>query len=495
MDVGTAILPQNNSAANLAANVFQIAQQRKAETERKRKEDEARQNALVGYLGKEFDYENYATGTAADPLVVKQLQETKTKLADIIRKNPGMGAAELMMMAQQDAAKIAKYSAIAKNLNTTIKSGIKEFEDDKGLDAKSLERLALQKAFMKKNDSGQWVIKDPSELEQAMQEDHVGSILTDHPELVTKDNTGFISSLSKIKTNTVGDKRDVGYMAELHPFDEITKDEKGNPSGIRTRQETVQLGNTKVPILADDAYQMLFNTASSRGTLNKELKRMYPELDPRSEEAEIVRRKIALDMVEKNVQGRKFVKETSFDDRNDEWSRRKSINITVNSDKPNEKAETKKEKLRNSPIGILARGIAGDESITGAAQGNEYNQITGGLTLETGRDKADSPYEVVTKSIKKNSDGSIVVVDNKDRTTTYQGAEIKNFLKRVGKLNGLAPDEVQELVDEYFTASGKSKKQSNPKKETIGGLLNELKGPAFEDRLKSGMKKILPVIQ
>jgi hypothetical protein len=226
-----------------------------------------RQAQQAKFVGENFKDSNYATGTAADPLINGMTAQARQKFAKLIHENPNMDEGELEMQMQGDISRISQYAGGIKAGRKAIEEGAQHYTQEPGIDSDGLKQAAIKKMV----DSA-----DPKTGQLDLNKDYLNDTLQEHPDLFVKGDQPLMATIEKFKpkkggaTNTVenaGVTTENKYTDQVYPWQSLKKDDKGNPTGVQVNGVPATLSSgqtltdpmTKKPmqIVDNDTWQMM----------------------------------------------------------------------------------------------------------------------------------------------------------------------------------------------------------------------------------------------
>lgn len=471
-------IPQNQQLAGFSQQLYAQNQRNQALRLRQEEEQRQQQDALVKYVGSEFADKNYMTGSAYDPVINKQLADIRQKYAGMLQK-PGFNMADVQFLMQKDLSDMTSLSSNIKALRTNVDQQVKSYEKFPGIDANALRQVALTNAFYKTDPkTGQRVLKASTELDPS--EDYIQSVIRENPDLVAKGDQGLRTQLKAFQPQSTGDavtKEVKGvttehkYTAKLPPYMQLVKDANGIATGVEVRGE--ELPNFKNPdgsaikVADQDTYQTFITNPAAAVALNSMFKNwnssQKTKIDPSSDEADIVRRKLLYDYLGKNAvyefKPESKVTNNSLRDKLDFGLPLQSYRSGLS-----DAAKLFKEdsKLRQADPALILRAMGGDQTVLEGAPTKEVNGKTyydiaasiGGIKL--GYDKERKPVyatELLVDPISK----ELVRTGSDGSTQAYSGKDIRAFIKRTAEYNGITLDKADKMVNMYTDQQGNYK--------------------------------------
>lgn len=376
--------------------------------------------------------------------------------------------ADVQFMMQKDLGDMTSLSSNIKGLRANIDQQVKTYGKYAGIDANALQQVALTSAFYKIDPkTGQKVLKETSELDP--NEDYIQAAIRDNPDLVAKGDAGLRNQLKAFQPKSTGDAvtREVKgvttehkYTAKLPPYMELVKDANGIASGVKVRSE--KIGG--VDVADQDTYQAFITDPASAVALNSMFKNwnqtQRTKLDPGSEEADVVRRKLLFDYLGKNgvyeFKPESKVTNNSLRDKMDLGVPLQSYRAGL-SDAAKLLKENKK--LDGLDTTVALRGLGGDTSVLEGAEthdagGRQFYDITerlGGMKLGYDADHKSIyatriSVDPISKTLKVEAPGK--------EPAEYKGAAIRKFFKENSTFNGLTLDKIDKSLNLYTNTKG-----------------------------------------
>lgn len=255
---------------------------------------------MAKYAVDQLDVSKQLTGTSADPIISQTAAAALAKHSQTILS--GNVGASLIFDIQRDVGKIVDYSNKIKNIVSYADKFSKPFEKDGNVDSNRLRNAIINEAILERKEDGSFGVKDADDIDDT--KDYGTEILTKQPKRVVTATAGLMNTFSDLRkaADDVGDIYTVEnnkgitikkkYRGKLMAYQKIA-DQGGNKVA---QVKTDKIG--QVEVLHDDAYQLIFGRKPSNiFLLNARVQEQFPDIDLNSEEAEVMRRKIALDTV------------------------------------------------------------------------------------------------------------------------------------------------------------------------------------------------------
>jgi hypothetical protein len=474
------ILPSQDGVMNMAANVLAMAESRKAKEAQRQREEADRQDALVGYLGKEFDEKNFATGTPTDRVINDSLRQMKQNYTGMIMKNPNIRMSEMGYMIQNDVEKLNRYSVNAKTVRAGIEEATKGLEADKSVDARAVKLGALNKAFFDLDpESGQYKLKDPDQID--LNRDYTGEFMQERPDLWVRGNMGIEDWVNNQKAEAAGEetttdkggiKRTSSWTANLRPYQQPLKDESGKVVGIGVKANAVEFPDgTRMEVLDKGMYESLINAnRGTKGYLDKMIKKnpVFKDVDLNSEEGDLLRRRFAFEELNRNFnQGDAFKVKDAEDrsalrDRIDMFGLAKAI------------GGGKEKEEKPNVIDALIRAKNGDPTfIQGEAAKGGMVDITSrlpGATVYSGKTKKMQDGKAMPESYSRilynPKDGEVYYTDERNS----KPKKVENFdkwLTNIAEANGVPIGKVPSIMAKHKDGSGNYRWYNSEDREVI----------------------------
>jgi len=165
-------------------HVQQTLWQRNMQNQRLELMKEMRRNQVTNELDSETDPTHYYTGSVYDPVITKNLQQAKQIGIDVAMKGGDVATVQQAIGPLMD--RIKNYSLTAKAVNAQIDKQVQLMRDNKldvGYRLGDAVMGARQSALMKQDQDGNWVPKDPSEVN--LSQNFLASEISAHPDQYT----------------------------------------------------------------------------------------------------------------------------------------------------------------------------------------------------------------------------------------------------------------------------------------------------------------------
>lgn len=238
---GAAVLPDPSIETDRAMQMLWQHQYRQNQFASMQQQREfIRNKNLSDYLDKRLDNKNFATGDPeADPLIDGQLSALHQKYANLIAKNPNIQEADLDGPMQEDLNNLTQYAAKIKGVRAQVNQGILKYGPNSGIDTEALQKGAMHQALYQ---GGDQLITDPSKIDPS--QDYLENEMMAHPGLYVKGDQPLNNMLTQYKPQELGNTNTsenqgvtttLGYKAKVYPWQTLTSDSKGNPTGLQTK--------------------------------------------------------------------------------------------------------------------------------------------------------------------------------------------------------------------------------------------------------------------
>jgi hypothetical protein len=462
------ILPSQDGVMNMAANVLAMAESRKAKEAQRQREEADRQDALVGYLGKEFDEKNFATGTPTDRVINDSLRQMKQNYTGMIMKNPNIRMSEMGYMIQNDVEKLNRYSVNAKTVRAGIEDATKGLEADKSVDAKAVKLGALNKAFFDLDpESGQYKLKDPDQID--LNRDYTGEFMQERPDLWVRGNMGIEDWVNNQKAEAAGEetttdkdgiKNTSSWSANLRPYQQPLKDESGKVVGIGVKANAVEFPDgTRMQVLDKGMYESLINAnRGTKGYLDKMIKKnpVFKDVDLNSEEGDLLRRRFAFEELSRNFNQGDAFKVKDIEDRSALRERADLFGAAaIMSGRGGQKEE------KPNVIDALIRAKNGDPSIVQGDSGKggmiDITSRMPGATVYSGKTKKMQDGKAMPESYSSilfnPKDGEVYYTDERNS----KPKKVENFdtwIEDIAEANGVPLKKVSGIKERYRDGAG-----------------------------------------
>lgn len=211
-----------------------------------------RQAKAAQFVGTNFKDANYATGTAADPLINKMTSDARKKFADLIHKNPNMDEGDLEMQMQEDLSKISQYSASIKAGRKNIDDSVQHYQQMPGIDTGSLKNGAINRLLYQ---GGNKLVDDPNKID--LSKNYLDEELQANPDHYVMGDVPLSKAIETFKPkkggNTSINERagvttESKYTDEYYPWQSEVKDSKGNVTGLQVNSVPATLSNGQTVI-------------------------------------------------------------------------------------------------------------------------------------------------------------------------------------------------------------------------------------------------------
>jgi hypothetical protein len=495
MFAGDAVLGPDTGLQPLLNSMRQQQEREYQRQQQAQQEEYERQDQLSKLIDQSFNDKNYATGGVHDGLIKNMTAEARKKYVKMIRENKSMRLADLQYMVQDDMSKLAGMSENIKGARKQIEDQSATLKDEVGVDANAVKGLALDKMLYKRDATGKKVLRSPEEIDPSF--DYVSEAIKENKGVIinkTKVLGNFLKTAkefgNEVKTELITDnkgrKNTWKVDAHMFNFQDFAKDANGNPievngrPQIKTKSQVVDLGNgRKIEVLAEDVYTSMNQNTSTRYLIESEFdswnKSQPQPVDENSKEAEIIKRKLAYDMLNIKPLRDNFTNKSE----EDAWMAKQRAGVTVKVINPSDKEDDKEEKaFAKSPVSTLTKGLNLDQSVLSSAtdsqdeQGNPMKNIAdiaGGVVVAK-KDGQDVYADEIL--IDPNKKGRLVVKVGKTYTE-FTGKEATAFIKRISQHNGLSFDVAsRKITDPVISKEDEMKERINARKKKKFDILN-----------------------
>lgn len=292
------VFPRGKGYGELMDNLnqqrqYQFQRERQTKLDQEKKNDE-----LYSLIGNELNPRDF---NAVIHYKVKKAQED---LASQIIANPKMDYGQMYLQAHNKAAELGQTSDTLNRLDQQIALTRKEYEGDRRLNM-GVAELAARKKILDKIQNGEKLDESVNYIDEALNDPTLQkSLLTDNSNYVNFDLKAHkMDDLTgSVRKRVAGRTTAFNYNVDNIPtYFSVTpgKTEYDEPT-VNTKSEIVTDANgNKIPILSEDAYGAIKLQHSNITSLNNIIQEKYgKEIDLRSQQADILRRKEAYDMLE-----------------------------------------------------------------------------------------------------------------------------------------------------------------------------------------------------
>ncbi len=473
-------IPVNQELHGFINHLYAQNEHKKLEDARLEKEQLARQDMLSKYVGTQFEDKNYMTGTALDPYFHSQLIDAKTRATDTIRKNPSMSMGDLQFMIKKDMNDIGGSALGIKNARATIDAQAKEFEKYPGLDANAMKQLALTNMIYDVDpNTGARKPKDVSKID--FNKDYLSEAIDQHPELIAHGDLPLRNFTKGYQSADIGGKRKSeykgvtrleSYTGKVPGYAEAVFGDPKNPTfatGVQLRGEVIpgvkNPDGTPMKVIDKGVYDSYNSDPGSSIVLHKMFKDFNQQLvkagkqpiDSKSEQGELVKRKLLYDNLNSNgVHSYK----PDFEQTNNNLIDKQQLGVPLYRQGMSDTAKLLKEnaKLDGLDPSVIMKGLGGDQgALEGAStteiDGKQYYDLTGSIGgMKTGYDKDHKPVFATGVFVDPVSKSLHVVTDGGEKT--YQGKDVRRFIKNVANYNGVTNDKADKILNNYMDQSG-----------------------------------------
>lgn len=292
--------------------IQQQTERRRMLKEQQQQQELKRKGLLSAYVGQQFEDKDYASGTAYDPIIRDRLAGIRGKYFEMIKNNEGLTDADIGLLMQKDLVDMGNLSGKLKMVKGNIDAAAEKYKGVRGIDNNALRMTALNDALFKVDDKGQKVLKGVDEINPDID---YGTYALDHhyDKIFNLGDDDVIGEFTKgLPLQKFGDNYDVmgakgdrvkkKYTAETYPvFQDINQDPKTGEVKVITKAEQIKLPNGTVDVAPMDLYNGFMNDPVKRMFLNKKLDTSFPGIDKLSPEADLYRRKILYETLDKSL--------------------------------------------------------------------------------------------------------------------------------------------------------------------------------------------------
>lgn len=245
-----------------------MQQQRMAAVQQQR--ELQRQAKAAQFIGTNFKDANYATGTAADPLINKMTADARQKFAKLIHDNPNMDEGDLEMQMQEDLGKISQYSSAIKAGRKSIEDNVQHYTQYPGIDVGTLKSGAINRMLF---NGGNKLVDDPNQID--LSKNFLDEELQANPDHYVMGDVPLSKSIEAFKPQKGGNTNiseragvttEHKYTDEVYPWQSIEKDSKGNPIGLKVNgiPATLSSGQTVVDPVTNKPMQVVDDETLNR---------------------------------------------------------------------------------------------------------------------------------------------------------------------------------------------------------------------------------------
>lgn len=246
-----------------------------------------RNQNLTKFLGENFKDSNYATGTAADPVINQMTSDAREKFAKVIHDNPNMDEAELEMQMQQELGKISQYSSKIKAGKQAIDDQTGRLANEPGVDVAGLRNGAMTNFLYNVDPGGSKTLRSLDQLDPS--KNYVNDTLSNSPELYVQGDQPIAKAIEGYKPKKGGDTAisenkgvttENKYTDQVYPWQAPTKDAKGNVTGIQMNGQPATLADgtilkdpkTGQPLqIVNDETAGMFNTPGAQAMVRRDV--------------------------------------------------------------------------------------------------------------------------------------------------------------------------------------------------------------------------------
>lgn len=441
----------------------------------------ARQAKSAQFVDANLKDANYATGTAADPLINNMTAAARQKYADLIHKNPNMDEGDLEMQMQADIGKISQYSAAIKAGRKQIEDGVQHYKDQPGIDVDALRNGAMTNFL---NQGGNKLVDDPAKID--LNKNYLDSELQAHPDHYVIGDQPLLSSLDKLKPTISKDGDTVisehagvttknKYTDSLYPFQSLVTDTKGNATGVRVNSIPATLTNgqnvpdpedpSKTMQIVDDKTMRMVMSPGVAAQLKRDTddyirkNGMKPEdYSPGSEAYNLIGKHIMYQLLNTHAP-KDLVKEK--DRTQDSILNKMQLGMVDALGRTISKSEERKEQellgSKNGKIRLAAnmdpRMIDAGKPYTDPSSGRQFIDVTdaiGGfetLNDKKGTEYTDPVHQVAKVMVDPSNPGAIYTQEG-GNIVEYKGKAIDALLTRHGAANGYKSQKEVDIIND-----------------------------------------------
>lgn len=431
-----------------------------------------RNEKLSKFLGDNFKDSNYATGTAADPVINQMTADAREHFAQMIHENPNMDEGQLEMLMQQELGNISQYSAKIKAGKQAIDDQTNRLQNQPGVDVGALRQGAMTSLLYNVDKNGNKTLRPLDQIDPT--QNYVTNELNSRPDLYVHGDQPLEKAIEGYKPKKGGDTQisenrgvttESKYTDQVYPWQALQKDAKGNPTGVQVATQGATLPDGTVlkdpstgqplQVVSDDTMGML-NTpgvqAQMRRDVNKYISHngMKPEDFPvGSEGYNILAKHI---MAEKlgQLTPSEFTPEKKVTDAS--LVTKMQLGLTDALGRSLTKADQRREdELLNGPFGRLRQAanfspeaVQAGVPYTDPASGKQFIDVTdftGGI--KTAADKKATQFDPGYKQVQRvlldpQNPGNIYTVEGTDgHIQQYNPSDIDALQLRHSEANGI----------------------------------------------------------
>lgn len=259
-----------------------------------------RNQNLTKFLGENFKDSNYATGTAADPVINHMTSDAREKFAKVIHDNPNMDEAELEMQMQQELGKISQYSSKIKAGKQAIDDQTGRLANEPGVDVAGLRNGAMTNFLYNVDPGGSKTLRSLDQLDPS--KNYVNDTLSNSPELYVQGDQPITKAIEGYKPKKGGDTSisenqgvtvENKYTDQVYPWQTVAKDGKGNATGIQMQGQPATLADGTVlkdpktgqPLqIVNDETASMFNTPGAQAMVRRDVNQYIKDNGGKPEE-------------------------------------------------------------------------------------------------------------------------------------------------------------------------------------------------------------------
>jgi hypothetical protein len=333
-----------------------------------------------------------------------------------------------------------------------------------GIDGPTAEKLAMDRAIYKRGENGEKILRSPDEIDPS--KDYLSEVMNENPELLVNRQKAFGDFLKSARPYEVKDElttenngitKKWNSDLKLYPFQEIAQDNgkpllgKDGKPFVRTKSQRVKYQGQDIDLIDEQTFQEITSNPAIKLAIEAEFKEQSKGVPNGTPEAEIIKRKIVYDRL-----NREQPILNSFKSAQTESSLREGLDAgTVVTYARKEadrvaRAQQRKDKFDNSSIGLTLRAFDGENTIYGKGtyvegQGFDITDQVGQLKL--GVDKIGKP-DYAKKVIVDPDTKKLTIYPRLGKPTVLVGDQAREYLSGLGKTNGLDYDDTNKKVNQ-----------------------------------------------
>lgn len=317
------VLPSTNEALIHFSDQFQEQErQRRALLAVQQKAEQERIARGVGYIGDAMNPKDFK---GADPVqrgIDQTLSDEKTNLLQWAKQNPNADPFTLAQKVEQSVKKVKDYSDLTLQIQLSQANAVAKHVDDPSIDSGLATDIMGHDAFFTDDGKGNKIINPNPKLKTA--DEYYSDLIKNHADkiIIPGDKTlrNMLADPHAQEENIPdiydekGNLVKAGGTSKVPYYAEKNFDQQGNLIGNKLKTVPYKLngqvitepvrdafGKTTikpVEVVPEEFYQSAMSKPGSiSGSVNLELKRKYPTIDPDSPTGEMLKRKIFTDKV------------------------------------------------------------------------------------------------------------------------------------------------------------------------------------------------------